>query len=188
MSQPAPYHSYSYAEYLALEASANVKHEFYNGEIYARAGRTPEHAALTLAIGAALLAQLRGGSCRVFSSDLRVRVLATGLTAYPDVTVVCGELQKDPQSDSTVTNPKLLVEVLSDGTAAYDRGEKLEQYKQIESVEAILLFSQASRRVELHERTGEGFRVEVLSDNETVRLPCINAELSLASVYADAGL
>lgn len=165
-----------------------MKHEFYNGEIYALAGGTPEHAALTLAIGAVLLVQLRGGSCRVFSSDLRVRVLATGLTAYPDVTVVCGELQKDPESDSAVTNPKLKVEVLSDGTAAYDRGEKLEQYKRIESVQAIVLFSQTSRQAELHERSGNGFRTEVLRGDASVPLPCIGAALSLAAVYSDAGL
>jgi len=188
VSQPVPYHSYTYREYLALEAASNVKHEFYNGEIYAMAGGTPEHAALTLAIGAALLAQLRGGSCRVFSSDLRVRVLATGLTAYPDVSVVCGELRRDPESDSTVTNPKVLVEVLSDGTAAYDRGEKLEQYKRIESVEAILLFVQTSRRAELHERSGDGWRTEILTGDARVLLPSVDAELSLASVYADAGL
>lgn len=186
--QPAPYHSYTFREYLELEAGANVKHEFYNGEIYAMAGGTPEHAALTMAIGGALLAQLRGGSCRVFSADLRVRVLATGLTAYPDVSVVCGDLQRDPESDSTVTNPKLLVEVLSDGTAAYDRGEKLEQYKRIESLQAVLLFSQTSRRVELHERSGEGWRTVVLTANDSVSLSSLGAELSLESIYADAGL
>ncbi|HEY4158085.1 MAG TPA: Uma2 family endonuclease [Polyangiaceae bacterium] len=152
------------------------------------AGGTPEHAALAAAICAALLAQLRGGSCRVFTSDLRVRVLATGLTAYPDVSVVCGELQRDPESDSTVTNPKLLVEVLSDGTAAYDRGEKLEQYKRIESLQVVLLFSQTSRRVELHERAGQGWRTVVLTANDRVPLPSIGAELLLESIYADAEL
>lgn len=188
MSQPAPYHSYTYREYLALEAGANVKHEFFNGEIYAMAGGTPEHAALTLAIGASLLEQLRSGGCRVFSSDLRVRVLATGLTAYPDVSVICGPLQRDPESDATVTNPKLLVEVLSEGTAAYDRGEKLEQYKLIDSLQAVLLFSQGSRRVELHERSSQGWRTEVFAGDQLVRLPSIGAELSLARVYDDSGL
>jgi Uma2 family endonuclease len=188
VSQPAPYHSYTFRDYLDLEAAANVKHEFFNGEIYAMAGGTPEHAALIMAIGAALVTQLRGGTCRVFSSDLRVRVLATGLATYPDVTVVCGELRTDPGSALIAVNPKILIEVLSDSTASYDRGEKLEQYKQIESLHAVLLFSQTSRRVELHERTERGFRTEVITDEQRVLLPSIGAELSLASVYSDAGL
>lgn len=188
MSQPAPFHSYTFRDYLDLEAAANVRHEFFNGEIYAMAGGTPEHAALSMAIGAALVAQLRGGPCRVFSSDLRVRVLATGLATYPDVTVVCGELRTDPVSALIAVNPKILIEVLSDSTASYDRGEKLEQYKQIESLHAVLLFSQTSRRVELHERTERGFRTEVLTGDQRVPLPSIGAELVLAAVYSDAGL
>ena len=99
-----------------LEETSNVKHEYFGGEIYAMAGGTPEHAALAAACSAALLEQLRGGPCRVYSSDLRVRVLSTGLAAYPDVTVVCGATERDPESSSTVTNPRLVVEVLSDGT------------------------------------------------------------------------
>ena len=188
MSQPAPYHSYTFGDYLDLEATANVKHEFFNGEIYAMAGGTPEHAALIMAIGAALVTQLRGGTCRVCSSDLRVRVLATGLATYPDVTVVCGELCTDPESASSVVNPKILIEVLSDSTASYDSGEKLEQYERIESLQAVLLFSQTSRRVELHERTERGFRTEVITGEQRVLLPSVAAELSLAAVYADAGL
>lgn len=188
MTQPAPYHSYTFRDYLDLEAAANVRHEFFNGEIYAMAGGTPQHAALTMAIGASLLSQLRGGPCRVFSSDLRVRVLATGLATYPDVTVICGELRTDPESALIAVNPKILIEVLSDGTASYDRGEKLEHYKQIDTLSAVLLFSQTSRRVELHERTQRGFRVEVFTGEQSVPLPSVGAELSLAAVYADAGL
>ncbi|MEO6603571.1 MAG: Uma2 family endonuclease, partial [Polyangiaceae bacterium] len=74
MTQHAPYHSYTFREYLELEEFANVKHEYFNGEIYAMAGGTPEHAALAMAIGSAFIAGLRGSTCRVFSSDLRVRV------------------------------------------------------------------------------------------------------------------
>lgn len=165
-----------------------MKHEFFNGEIYAMAGGTPEHSALAAQIVIALGPQLKNGPCRVYTSDLCVRVLATGLTTYPDVSVICGEPQRDPESNRTVTNPKVLVEVLSDSTAGYDRGEKLEQYKRIDSVQAILLFSQSSRRVELHERSGHGWRTEVLTDEQRVPLASIGAELSLASVYADAGL
>jgi Uma2 family endonuclease len=188
VSQPAPYHSYTYREYLTVEEGSNVKHEFFNGEIYAMAGGTPEHSALTATLIRTLGNQLDGGPCRVYTSDLRIRVLATGLATYPDVSVVCGELQRDPDDRVTATNPKILVEVLSDSTAAYDRGEKLEQYKRIDSLQAVLLFSQTSRRVELHERTERGWRTEVFTADQKVPLPSIGAELTLASVYANAGL
>src|SRR5436190_23914995 len=111
MGAPAHLHGYTFAEYLDLEGASNVKHEFLAGEIYAMAGGTPRHAALTLAVGGALLTQLRGGPCRAFSSDLRVRVRATGLATYPDVAIVCGPLETDPDSDAIVTNPAVLVEV-----------------------------------------------------------------------------
>lgn len=131
MARSAPLHSYSFAEYLELEAASNIRHEYWNGEIYAMGGGSPAHAALAMAIGSALIPQLRGGDCRVYSSGLMVRVKASGLATYPDVTVVCGALETDPQSRNTVTNPKVIVEVLGDNTAAYDRGEKLEEYKTV---------------------------------------------------------
>jgi len=186
--QSAPRHSYTFREYLALEETANIRHEFLNGEIYAMAGGTPEHAALAASIVTALVVQLRGGPCRVFTADLRVSVQEIGLTTYPDVTVVCGELSRLPEDSSSITNPKLIVEVLSESTAAYDRGEKLGYYKRIPSLDAVLLFSQTSRRVEVHERVGGEFRTTVYADRETFQISGVGATLSLASVYEDAGL
>src|SRR5882724_10074423 len=97
---PAPLHkiNYAYAEYVALEASSNVKHEFLGGQIYGMAGGTPEHAALAAAVIGLLFGQLRGGRCRVYDADLRVRTLS-GLTTYPDVTVICGPSERD-ETDS----------------------------------------------------------------------------------------
>lgn len=93
-----PRHKYTFADYEDLEQASNVKHEFFAGEIYAIAGGTPEHAALAVAVAALLFPQLQAGPCRTFSSDLRVRVRATGLASYPDVTVVCGPLERDPEA------------------------------------------------------------------------------------------
>jgi Uma2 family endonuclease len=101
MSLPAPRHRYTYGDYLATEEGSPVRHEFYDGEIYAMAGGTPDHATLAVKVAAALLAQLAEQPGRVMSSDLRVRVLATGLATYPDVTVVCGPLQYDPRRAAT---------------------------------------------------------------------------------------
>lgn len=139
-------HRYTFQEYLALEASSTVRHEFLAGEIYAKAGGTPQHAALAMAVGAALLNQTRGGPCRGHSSELRVRSLATGLTTYPDVTVVCGPYETDPQNKNTIVNPRVLVDVTSESTEEYDRGEKLDSYQRIPSLEAVILVCTTARR------------------------------------------
>jgi Uma2 family endonuclease len=130
---------YSFAEYVQLEELSSVKHEFLGGRIYAMAGRTPEHAALTMAVGIALGAALEGSRCRAYSSDLMIRVPATGLGTYPDVTVVCGPRETDPESKNAVTNPALLVEVTSKSTEEYDKGEKFDHYKQIASLREYIL-------------------------------------------------
>lgn len=106
---------YTFAEYVDLEASSPIKHEFLDGQVWAMAGRSPDHAAVASNVNALLNRQLRGKPCRVFSSDLRVRSRATGLGTYADVTVVCGQLDLDPEDPKrhTVVNPSVLVEVLS---------------------------------------------------------------------------
>ena len=124
MTAPAHNIHYSWADYLALEGSSNVKHEFLDGQIYGMAGGTPEHAALKAAVTGLLFSQIRGGRCRAHAPDLRVRVPETGLATYPDVTVVCGPRELHPEDQDAVTNPALIVEVLSKSTADYDRGDK----------------------------------------------------------------
>ena len=141
-----------------VRVTPDVEESFSNaGEIYGMAGGTPEHAAaLSAAVISALLTQLRGGPCRVYSSDLRVRVLATGLATYPDVTVVCGEAERDPESPTTIVNPRLVVEVLSDSTMDYDRGEKLQHYRQIPSLEGVVLVWHTQRRIDVWARGDRG--------------------------------
>lgn len=143
---------HSFAEYLELDESSNVKLEYFEGEIFAMAGGTPE---LAMNVGIAL-ASVRDRGCHVHSSDLRIRVQATGLAAYPDVTVVCGPKQSDPQSRTTIINPSVIVEVLSDSTEDYDRGEKVEHYRQIPSLHACLLVSHRQRLIEVWQRAPDG--------------------------------
>src|SRR5688500_8567159 len=101
----APIHRYTYQQYRAHERVSNVKHEFLNGEIYAMAGGTPEHAALAIAVAGVLHGQLRGGPCRIFSSDLCVRAVDADMAAYPDLTIVCGEVLRDPLDKDVVIDP-----------------------------------------------------------------------------------
>jgi len=189
MGPPAHLHGYSFKEYLDLESASNVKHEFLEGEIYAMAGGTPRHAALTLAVGGALLAQLRGGPCRAFSSDLRVRVPETGLATYPDVTVVCGPLEVDPASDATVTNPKVIVEVLSPSTKDYDLGEKFDHYRKLPSLEAVLYVSQTEARIESRTRQADGsWTTQEAHAGDTATIDAIHCTLNVDDVYRDASL
>lgn len=106
MVAPAHRVRYTYAEHLALEASSDVKHEDFDGQIDAMAGGTPERAALAAAVIGLLFPALRRGRCRAHDADLRVRVPATGLATYPDVTVVCGPLERDETDEQAVTNPR----------------------------------------------------------------------------------
>lgn len=180
-------HRYTFQEYLNLEESSTVRHEFLAGEIYAMAGGTPQHAALAVAVSAALLAQTRGGPCRVHSSDLRVRALATGLTTYPDVTVVCGPYETDPQDKNTIVNPRVLVEITSDSTEEYDRNEKLESFRRIPSLEAIMLVSHREQLLEIFERQSDSsWRRSEARKGEHLPIAALGAKLSVDEIYAAA--
>jgi Uma2 family endonuclease len=183
VSEPAVHHRYTFAEYLALEESSNVKHEYFAGEIYAMAGGTPDHAALAMNFGGALLECLRGRDCRVFSSDLRIRIVATGLATYPDVSVVCGALERDPENRATVLNPLLVCEVLSDGTEDYDRGEKLEHYKRIPSLQECVLVSHREPRIEIWRRRDGGWVHEDAGAGARIRLDSLDCQLAVDEVY-----
>jgi Uma2 family endonuclease len=180
---PTP-HEYTYADYLALEEASNVKHEFLDGEIYAMAGGTPTHAMLAVRVSSALDQQLRGRTCHVYSSDLRVRVLATGLATYPDVTVVCGELHVDPENRDTAVNPCVVVEGLSDSTEKYDRGVKLQHYRKIPSLGAVVLVWQREHRIEVWERGADDtWAARASVDGETAEIMAIACTLAVDDVY-----
>jgi len=164
-----------------------VKHEFLGGEIYAMAGGSPLHAALAAALVGRLLDAVRGGPCRVFTSDLRIRVLATGLASYPDAAVVCGAPKRDPGSADTVTNPVVLVEVLSDSTMEYDLGEKFEHYKRIETLKAVVHVWQSEPRVEIRRREATDVWVSITAGpRDTARLEALGCDLAVDDLYREA--
>ena len=178
---------YSFSDYLRVEADSDLKHEYLDGQIYAMAGGTPEHAALAHSVGGHLFAQLRGSSCVGHTSDLRVRVLETGLTTYPDVTVVCGQRELHPEDKHTVINPAVIVEVLSPSTEDYDRGEKFEHYQRAPSLREYVLVAHDRREIEVRTRRPDGSWDRTVSGpGEIARLPSIRCELEVDAVYADA--
>jgi Uma2 family endonuclease len=175
-------------EYLAIELAAEYKSEFYRGEMFAMAGGSPRHALLGLAMGSELRARLKGSNCRVYSSDLRVRLAPSGFYAYPDVVVVCGALQFVPGTQDTITNPSVLIEVLSPSTEAHDRGFKSAQYRAVPSIKEYAFVWQGEARVEVYSRNADGewgvFR-EFQGLNAVCRFPALGCEVPLADLYAD---
>ncbi|WP_437548332.1 Uma2 family endonuclease [Sorangium sp. So ce367] len=187
MNAPARRLSFTYAEYLEQERASPTKREFLGGEIFDMAGGTPEHARLAARVTVALGAQLGRRPCEVFSSDLRVRVRATDLATYPDVSVVCGPIARDPEDRDAVVNPLVLVEVLSDSSEAYDRGEKFAHYRRIPSLREYVLVSQAHRRIEVFRRNEDGtWTLYEAGPGERARLASIDALLDVDEVYRGA--
>jgi len=184
---PEPVRSHvTYAEYVAFEREATEKHEFLRGEIFAMAGGTPEHAALGAAVIAALTNALRDRHCRVFGPDLRIRIEKTDLATYPDVSVVCGKLELASDDDHAVTNPTVIVEVLSDSTEARDRGDKFAHYRRISSLREYLLVAQNEPRLELYRRTDAGtWELFEAHTGETLVLASIDAHLETDEIYRD---
>jgi Uma2 family endonuclease len=178
---------FDFVEYVMLEEMAAVKHEYLDGNVWAMAGGSPEHARVQVNVSALLSRQLAGRPCSVYSSDLRIRVKATGLGTYPDVTVVCGALELDPEDPKqhTVVNPSLVVEVLSPSTEDYDRGEKLDQLKRIESLNGVVLVAHDERRVEVWTREGDSWIVRTYRDDDVAWIHPLGCELPLPAVYRD---
>jgi Uma2 family endonuclease len=173
---------YTYAEYLALEEETSVRHEYLDGEIYAMAGGSPDHAALAAALIRILGNQLPRG-CRTFTSDLRVRIAATGLTTYPDAAVVCGRTQRSPDDPLAVTNPVLLVEVTSSSTEEYDRGEKLRHYTGLPSLREVLIVSHRAPELTLHRLDEAGWTVTKASEGAVLELGSVAARISVDELY-----
>jgi Uma2 family endonuclease len=149
------------------------------------AGGTPEHARVCANVIAQLSVALGGRRYSVFTTDLRIRVRATGLATYPDVSVIWGHLELDPDDPKrhTALNPRLLVEVLSPSTEDYDRGEKLEHDKQIASLEEVLLVNHSDRKIVVWRRTGPSWTSTEHTDGA---IPlAIGCELSVSTVYRD---
>lgn len=190
--EPAAKPYVSYADYLTLEETSTTKHEWLDGTVYdlheqGMAGGTPDHAGLAAAVTILLGVQLRGKPCRAFSSDLKVRVSATGLTTYADVTIVCGKLETAAEDANAVTNPTLIVEVLSDSTEAYDRGEKFGHYRRIPSLREYVIVSQHERSIEVWRKNERG-RWELAQEagpGEDAALTSIGCTLPVDEVRAN---
>jgi Uma2 family endonuclease len=188
MGLPAAKRRYTIEEYYELERTSSERHEFDDGEILAMSGGSPPHSLVAVNVAAELRNRLKGSPCRPYGSDLRVRLAPLSRCVYPDVTVICGPLQYDPDDRSrhAVVNPTLVVEVLSPSTEAYDRGAKFKDYRQVNSLQEYVLVSQHAPLIEVFFRQPDGtWRFTPVSGVESdAHLRSIQVDLPLAEVYA----
>ncbi len=188
MALPVETRRYTIAEYLELEAKSQTKNEFHNGEILAMAGGTFEQSIIKSNLMRVLGNRLEGKGCRALDSDMRVRIAGRSTYVYPDATVLCGppQFDADDHNRTTILNPKVVIEVLSDSTEAYDRGEKFSLYREIESLQEYVLVAQRSPRIEVFHRHPDGsWLFTHFSGIEAIaKIRCVGIELPLREVYA----
>ena len=184
MGQAAEKPPMTYAEYLAHEATADVRHEYIHGEIYAMTGGTSRHAAIGLNVGAALKAALRGKPCRPTSGDQRIRIPGTGASFYADVAVVCDRYHYAEDDPHGLINPTVIVEVLSPSTEGHDRGVKFEHYRRLPSLQHYLLVATDERLVEHRQRNAQGWQMSHHTDG-AIALTALDVTLSLDDIYDD---
>jgi len=183
--EPAEKRKWTPDEYLAMERESDVRHEYLDGEIFAMAGASPAHERIVASLVGELHQALRRRPCNVYSSNLRVKVSATGLYTYPDVTVACGEEVFEEEAGlETLTNPLVVFEVLSDSTEKYDRGAKFEQYRRIPSLGEIVLVSQEKKLVEEFVRQPDGgWLLHERRGGDRLSLPALGVEIDVEEIY-----
>ncbi|MEO8606019.1 MAG: Uma2 family endonuclease [bacterium] len=183
--RPAIQSGWSVQEYLAFERRTEERHEYLAGELFAMGGASERHNLIVTNLVRELSQQLKRQPCKTYPTDMRVRVAPSGLYTYPDIVVVCGEARFDDEQRDTLLNPALLVEVLSPSTEAYDRGDKFEHYRKLDSLAEYLLVSQDRMHVEqfVRQRDGQWLLSESDGRAAVVRLSAVDVALSLIEMY-----
>ena len=180
----APQHPVvSYADYASAEASSEGRHEWRGGIVVPMAGGSPRHGALAARVAEALGGALRGKPCQVFSSDVKVRIRASKLGTYPDLSVVCGDLRVDDDDPNSIVNPAMVVEILSDSTEAYDRGAKFAHYRGLPSLRAVLFVRQRDPGLELFVRREDGAWELHERSTGALLIPALDASLDVDEIY-----
>jgi len=169
-------------DYLAAEAESPVKHEYRDGEVYAVAGGTDAHVTIALNFWALLRGHLRNGGCRAYALDMKARIEALNRFYYPDVMVTCDN--RDRANTTFKSHPCLVVEVLSESTEAFDRGDKFSDYRHLDSLQEYVLISQVRQQVEVFRRNVEGLWVlHPYGDGDTVELASVGWSGAISELY-----
>lgn len=175
----------TYAEYLAIANDSAVKYEFVSGAIVAMAGGSVAHARLISRATSLLDRALDGQPCIVMPSDMRVRIRSADRSTYPDLFVICGSPERDPDDDHAVVNPTVIVEVLSDSSNESDRTDKFAAYRRLPSLREYVLIAQRERRTEVYRRDGRRWHLDEYGPDERLHLESVGVELAVDDLYVD---
>lgn len=186
IASPQPY--LTPAEYLQMEEQSPVKHEYIDGQVYAMVGATDAHVTIALNLATALRSHVRGSGCRVYMADMKARIESLNRYFYPDILVTCDPRDRDSPLEKRF--PCLIVEVLSDSTEAFDRGDKFADYQELDSLKEYVLISTKRQRVECFRRNAEGLWVlQPYTDRHAVfQLESIDFEGTIEALYEDVTL
>lgn len=180
---------YSAEEYLALDREADCKSEYVAGDIFAMGGASPKHVLIAGNTAGEFRNRLRDTACQVYSADLRIQAKANNAYHYPDVAIVCGRPEYRDAKKDTVTNPLIIVEVLSPATQSYDRGDKFVSYRRLASLREYILIAQETCHVEHYVRTEEGWAFTEIADCQgELAVPTLGISIPLAEIYAKVAL
>jgi Uma2 family endonuclease len=183
MSSPNP-NFVTPGEYLELERKSEIRSEYIAGHIFAMSGASRRHNLIAVNFVREVSSQVRGRPCEVYMSDMRVKVSPTGMYTYPDIVAVCGEPRFEDAHIDTLLNPVVIVEVLSESTEAYDRGEKFAHYRRLDTLREYVLVAQDKVRVEHYVREGEQWILSEISDPESaLHLASVDCHVALAAIY-----
>jgi len=180
-----PKHRWTEAEYLAFELASQEKHEFIDGEIVAMSGASEDHNLIATSTLSSLFMQLRKGSCKVYPSDMRVRVGKSRQYTYPDVSIVCGKPLFASDQKDTLLNPIVIIEVLSSSTEAYDRGDKFMLYRTLKSLQEYILISQSRIQIEhyIRQPNNQWLLSEIKQLDDSIQLTSVGCKLLASDVY-----
>lgn len=171
-------------EYFAWEEQQQVRHEYLGGDVYAMSGGTINHSEIATNLGALLKNHMRGSGCKVLNSDARVNILDTADYVYPDLSVTCDE--RDNATRQYISYPCLIVEVLSESTEAYDRGNKFQMYRRNPCLQEYVLVDSGTASIELFRRTDlDTWQILNYQSGDVVELKSIDLTLSVGLIYED---
>lgn len=175
-------HDYSVQEYFSLEKESQIRHEFYKGELYAMAGTSLNHNEIVQNVALSLRSEFRPKGCRVFSENVKLEVVKDIYYPYPDIVLTCHA--DDMTANYVISQPSLIVEVLSQSTEKHDRGFKWLHYQRMSSLKHFMLVTQDECRIELYSRNGHFWRYEAFDSMEqTIRFEHLAFELAVSAVY-----
>jgi Uma2 family endonuclease len=187
VSEPAPKYNYiSQEEYLEMERASLEKHEYYQGEIFAMSGASFKHNRVFSNLFGEIQGKLKDKNCVPFGSDLRIHIPKNTLYTYPDISIVCGEIDTADDKFDTATNPTVIIELLSQSTRNYDKLEKFSLYRDIASLKEYILVDTQKIHIENYVRNADNTwqltDYNAISDN--LIITAVNISVSIADIYA----